>query len=53
LNAANPGESGDWYRNRFPDNWRYLQEKKLEKWSPTIEELKAIYNRYNLMYSNL
>jgi len=48
---GNPGESGDWYRNRYPENWEYLSQRKLIKWSPTVDELKDIYNKYNLIYS--
>ena len=43
---GSPAESGAWYRKNFTDDWSYLEKKKMEKWSPSVDELKEIYNKY-------
>jgi 5-methylcytosine-specific restriction endonuclease McrA len=43
----NPTESGDWFKQKFPTRWKYLEKEKskgLKKW--TIEELLEIEDRY-------
>ena len=39
----NPLEAADWFKNKFPDRWKYLQEQRLKGFKKyTIEDLQNL-----------
>ena len=45
----NPTEAGVWYIKTFPDNWKYLEERKKEIPVPlSIQYFKEVYNNLKI-----
>lgn len=45
----NPMEAAEWFKNKFPDRWTYLQQKKAEGNKPIKDwQLEELYNEMKL-----
>jgi len=49
----NPIEAGEWFKNKFPENYEYIERVKNERVKFTVEELEDLIAKYKKLLTEL
>jgi hypothetical protein len=45
----NPIEAGEWFKNKFSENYEYIERVKNERVKFTVEELEELITKYKTL----